>query len=944
MVGQTISRYRILKKLGAGGMGEVYLAEDTVLGRKLALKFILQSEHPDARERLRFFNEAKSAAALDHPFICKIYETGEAEGKAFISMEYIAGKTLKEKLESGPIQIHEALQIAVEIAEALHEAHRQKIIHRDLKPANVMLDRQGHVKVLDFGLAKQLRSQDISSASKQSTGDAVTLPGAAVGTLAYMSPEQLRGEDVDARSDIFSFGILLYEMIAGTHPFKRPTPVETSAAIISEAPPPISRFQAHASSALQAVLMKTLAKNPAQRMASVDELLADLRHILTERSPHVSGRRPRRRLAIAVSGIIALLLLIAWLAPWSPRGEAEAVVREGSYALLADVENRTADSQLTANIRSVLENQLRQSTYLNIVEGARIREVLQRMLKPANTALDLQTAREVAWRDGIPLVISASLTQLGSTYLLNVRLDRMGPDQPTEPTNTWSESFRTQAEGKEAILKIIDSASTWIRKMSGEAAGDLSQTDLAAHMATTASWQALSLFSEAERFKSREELAEAVIQLKLAVEIDPEFALAYLRLGDILFSMRRQAEGFRYYQEALRAMAKGRLTKREEMQIKAIYAFDSGEYAEAEKLFHGYSLAFRNDYYPEFLHALTLKDLDRAEDALPLLNEAAQKAPSNYYIPVHLAMTSLLLGRIDQASVYISRLRTLGQDQWADSMEGARLVLQEQYEQAGAIFSTLSLSGNSMWRSRGAALLASLLAEKGKYREALQVLQEGIEFDARTGQEAERLDKLLAAAYLYSRTGNAEGLRNSCAEAIRLDQSPGRLQEAGALLARNGFIEDARRLLSMPEFDFPAPIFRVAGLRILGEILLAEGRKKAALREFELASKMESPSAIREYLARARKMAGDPTGALQAYRRIVESRARLWHYADKTSPGIWADCLTQYADLAMSLNQRENLEHDVQRLLNLRGGADATLADVPHARSILRQLQQKNPF
>jgi len=215
VVGKTVSHYRILEKIGQGGMGEVYLAQDTTLDRKVALKFLPEELEQDPTTRKRFLREAKSAAALDHPYVCQIHEVGEVEGKSFISMEYVQGTTLKEKLTEGPLPINEALEKAAEIAEALEEAHKQGIVHRDLKPANIMLTLQGHVKVMDFGLAKQVTPVE---GQEQEITTALTQQGSTLGTVPYMSPEQVRGQEVDTRSDIFSFGVVLYEMLTGVNP------------------------------------------------------------------------------------------------------------------------------------------------------------------------------------------------------------------------------------------------------------------------------------------------------------------------------------------------------------------------------------------------------------------------------------------------------------------------------------------------------------------------------------------------------------------------------------------------------------------------------------------------------------------------------------------------------------------------------------------------------
>jgi len=234
MIGKTLSHYKVLEKIGQGGMGEVFLAEDTTLDRKVALKFLPEEMQQDSTAKKRFLREAKSAAALDHPFICHIHEVGEAEGKSFISMEYIQGTTLKEKLVEGPLPIKEALEKATEIAEALEAAHKQEIVHRDLKPSNIMLTPEGHVKVMDFGLAKRVTPVE---GQEEEITTKLTQQGSTLGTVPYMSPEQIRGQVVDTRSDIFSFGVVLLEMLTGVNPFKKGSAMDTAHAILGETPP-----------------------------------------------------------------------------------------------------------------------------------------------------------------------------------------------------------------------------------------------------------------------------------------------------------------------------------------------------------------------------------------------------------------------------------------------------------------------------------------------------------------------------------------------------------------------------------------------------------------------------------------------------------------------------------------------------------------------------------
>ena len=276
MVGETIAHYKIIDKLGQGGMGEVFLAEDTKLDRKVALKFLPDSLHQDPVAEKRFLREAKSAAALDHPFICHVHEVGEDNGKSFISMEYVSGENLKDRLAKGPLPLKEALEIATEIAEALETAHKANIVHRDLKPSNIMLTPDGHVKVMDFGLAKQLVAAGGVGSQEQTGTAGLTETGMTLGTLTYMSPEQLRGRTVDTRSDIFSFGIVLYEMLTDIHPFKKPEPMETASSILIDDPPPLSQYLNGVSPVLEHTVRKMLAKNPDQRYQATREVKIDL--------------------------------------------------------------------------------------------------------------------------------------------------------------------------------------------------------------------------------------------------------------------------------------------------------------------------------------------------------------------------------------------------------------------------------------------------------------------------------------------------------------------------------------------------------------------------------------------------------------------------------------------------------------------------------------------
>jgi serine/threonine-protein kinase len=312
MIGQTISHYKITEKLGEGGMGEVYLAEDTSLKRKVALKFLPDYLQQDEVAQKRFLREAQSAAALDHPYICHINEVGEADGKSFIAMEYVKGQTLQDKLLEGPVPFEEAVQISKEIADALTIAHKRGVVHRDLKPANIMLTPQGHAKVMDFGLAKRVAADD---GTEQDLTSGLTTDGSTLGTPAYMSPEQVRAQPVDHRTDIFSFGVILYEMLTGVHPFRRSRPVETMGAILHEEPEPLAEHLPGSSGQLQQIVEDLLVKVPDERIQSIEEVANRLSQLQAEELRLMAFMRSRlgKRLTLVLNLIVVIILLGWWV-------------------------------------------------------------------------------------------------------------------------------------------------------------------------------------------------------------------------------------------------------------------------------------------------------------------------------------------------------------------------------------------------------------------------------------------------------------------------------------------------------------------------------------------------------------------------------------------------------------------------------------------------------
>ena len=392
MIGQTVSHYKILEKLGEGGMGEVYLAQDSgPLGREVALKFVSREMQEDPAAKRRFLREAKLAAALDHPYVCHIHEVGEDGDQSFIAMEYVAGQSLKDRLAKGPLELKDVLQKAMEIAEALEAAHRQKIVHRDLKPANIMLTPEGHVKVMDFGLAKRLVPAEGSEIHDE-TVSSLTEAGATLGALPYMSPEQVRGQEVDSRSDIFSFGVVLYEMLTGVHPFKKDTAVETANAILNDLPAPLVKHIESAPMLLQHTVRKMLAKDPVRRYQSIHEVETNLRAILEggeDSSESAAVVEQSRKAWVPWLITVSALLVAGSLGFWTLRQELPpGVIKHVTLNLPSDYDPQTPGVRLAA---SPVGQDL---VYLGVERG--VRRIYHRRLDQRETRAIAETQRKSA--------------------------------------------------------------------------------------------------------------------------------------------------------------------------------------------------------------------------------------------------------------------------------------------------------------------------------------------------------------------------------------------------------------------------------------------------------------------------------------------------------------------------------------------------------------------
>jgi eukaryotic-like serine/threonine-protein kinase len=532
IVGRTISHYRIVAKLGGGGMGVVYKARDSRLGRWVALKFLPEDFAADPTAIVRFQREARAASSLNHPNICTIYDIGEDSGRTFIAMEYMDGQTLKHHIESRPLETDRLLQLAIQIAEALDAAHAQRIIHRDVKPANIFVTRRGQAKVLDFGLAKLDRMPQLetgpadSRLSERDSEAQLTNPGMAIGTVAYMSPEQARGEEVDVRTDLFSLGAVLYEMASGHRAFDGTTAAVVFDAILNRDPASLTKDNPRLPAGLQGIVAKALQKDRQERYQSAAEIVSDLKAVAAgEHVQVVSGRSAsRRKLWLGALAAAVLLIVAASAVVLIVRQRQSHKLTEQDTLVLADFANSTGDPVFDDTLKQAISVQLAQSPFLNILSDTKTRATLKLMAKPAGTKLTPDLARDLCQRAGSKAYIAGSIASLGSQYVIGV-------DAVNCQTGDSLAQEQVTAADKEHVLKALGGATTNLRKRLGESLASIQKFDTPIDDATTSSLEALKVLTLGRKVQQEKGSDAAIPYFKHAIELDPNFATAYAAMG-----------------------------------------------------------------------------------------------------------------------------------------------------------------------------------------------------------------------------------------------------------------------------------------------------------------------------------------------------------------------------------------------------------------------------
>jgi serine/threonine protein kinase/tetratricopeptide (TPR) repeat protein len=786
LIGVTVSHFRIVEKIGAGGVGVVYKAEDTKLGRFVALKFLSpwgaaqtagdSRYSPQSLESLQY--EARACSALDHPNISTVYEVGQHDGASFIAMQLLTGRTLKEEIAGKPLPVARILDLAIQIADGLDAAHAAGIIHRDIKSSNVFVTHRGEAKILDFGIAKVVQQNATESLPRtgatQQTGRncTLTMPGVPVGTAAYMSPEQIINKGIDARTDLFSLGVVLYEMATGDLPFDGPSSEAIFEEILHREPPRPSQRSPHLPPALEQIIVKAMAKDREKRYQTASELRSDLRQLkqsLESKSPLAAKSSASGTWALAAVLAVVFAAIVGFVLFRSHKPHQFA---EKGTIVLAEFGNSTGESVFDETLRQAFRAQLEQSPFLNILSDQKVGQALRYMGRPPDTPLKAEIAREICLRTGSNAVVTGSVSHIGQPYIVGV-----------EATDCQSGNVlaaeQFEAQDRDHVLPGLGGVASKLREKLGESLASIRRYDTPVEQATTNSLEALAAYSLAIKLRASQGDQAAIPFFLRAIQIDPNFAMAYARIGAAYATSNEPARATAALEKAYEL--RDRVSERERFYIDAHhYDIDTGEYDKAIQTYELWQQTYPDDLAPYVNSGVAYGQLGQHHKEADEQIQALRLDPNLASAYANLTNAYMCLNEFDKAGEVLQQVQARKLEMPLSWMLRYHLAFIRHDEAEMQRQMNLAI-GQPEIENIALAFKADTEAYRGHLRNAREFTRQAIESAHRSGDLQPAVEYEIVASLREAEFGNLAEARKMLSAALA--QNPGTRARILAALA-----------------------------------------------------------------------------------------------------------------------------------------------------------------